>query len=131
MTKYAGADWIARQGRELSPIGIVAADILGQVWRGIYHLDDAVLHKRVKWHDKNYIRVVIGHRDLSTYDFNKLTELVLIAHAMAVRVSVEPVSNGYFALSFSQRKRNGAMHERHHDIQQAIEACQPLIDAIK
>ena len=47
--RYAGAAWIrSALGRELSPLGAAVADLLGDVFAGIYHLDNADLRK-VDW----------------------------------------------------------------------------------
>lgn len=58
--------------------------------------------------------------DLATYDFTGLTRLVLMGHEQCIRVSIEGVKNGVMKISIWQRQREGAMHERHPTIEDAI-----------
>lgn len=59
--------------------------------------------------------------DLATFDFSELTRLVLMAHEMCIRVSVEAVSKNVMRISIWQRVREGGMSERHPTIETAIE----------
>lgn len=59
---------------------------------------------------------------LSTFDFNDLTRLVLLAHDRCVRVAVEPLNCKYVRIAIWKREREGSMYERHPTIEQAIEA---------
>ena len=112
--RYAGADWMRESAKvDLSPLGEKVADILGTAWRGIYHIQREVLHKRVEWGNTNRIGVVV-RGDLATFDFDHLTTLVVLAHDKAVRVSVEGRSSwGHLLLTFSPRQREGGTWERH------------------
>jgi hypothetical protein len=58
----------------------------------------------------------------STYDFNQLTRLVLLAHDRAIRIEIGPASPSYFRVMAHRRKRDSArMWERHPTIEQAID----------
>ena len=111
--KYAGSDWIksALKVKEMSLLGERVADLLGDVFQGIYHLDISSLQK-VEWEDNYYISIII-RRSLSTWDFNRLTVLVVLAHDRLIRVSVSGVGPGYLKLEFHKRKgRDGSPSQR-------------------
>lgn len=106
-TKYAGADWIRaalenQYGRPvaLSPLGEQVADILGHMYRGIYHIERAALHERVDWTDRHCIRVVIG-RELSNVDGAELTDLVMGCADLGIRLAIHAAARGYLELVFT------------------------------
>ena len=117
---FAGADWVEKSlGRTLSPIGRKAANILGFVYSGIYHLDTAAL-KKANWGDKYNVEVTIDGT-LATYDGNGLTRLVIAAHDLCARVEVEARAYRYLRLTFSERERKSdSITTRHPAIEQAI-----------
>jgi hypothetical protein len=106
MNKYAGAEWLENQlkleGKEISDFGREVADILGQAYAGIYHISKEVLHERVKWNDERYIRIVI-YGDLETYDFDKLTRLVVLCFDRMVRLEIGAAARNYLSLAFTKR----------------------------
>jgi hypothetical protein len=61
------AEWLRRQNKKLSPFGEQVADILGIVYRGIYHINDSVLDKSVAWDSEQLITVKVKGT-ISTYD---------------------------------------------------------------
>jgi hypothetical protein len=119
--KYSGADWIKYYRPFTSEFGCKVADILGQVYRGIYHLDKAVLHKRIDWSAKHFIEITIDG-ELATFDNSALTELVLLCHEQSVRLAISGAAPGYLRLKFSPRKPDPelATWERHPSVEQAI-----------
>lgn len=88
---YRGADWLKMQlsykGRTPSSFGEQLADLLGNLFKGIYHIDEYVLRKSVKWEDDQFIQMPLG-RELSTWDSSDLTELVLRCHAEGIRLEI-------------------------------------------
>ncbi len=120
--KYAGADWVELSLKvPMSPFGKKVADILGQVWRGIYHLHQGSTNLcKVDWTDDRYIRITVTG-ELATFDSQHLTELVLAAHDSCVRVSVGACNMQRLHLYFSRRTaRKGDLYSRHPTIEQAI-----------
>ncbi len=114
VTKYSGADWIESACKiECSPLGKKVADLLGQVFRGIYHVQcDAC---RVDWTATHEIRFrYYGGRGLSTYDAGELTYLVVLCHDAGIRLSIQPYMRALM-LSFTQRstREHGNSWERH------------------
>jgi len=111
-TRFAGADWVKKNlKRELSPLGVKVADVLGEVFRGIYHLPDGPL-LRAKWDDAFCIDISV--RDgLATYDFDELTRLVFACHDACIRCEICSSAPRYLKLRFHNRKRNASVYERH------------------
>jgi hypothetical protein len=122
--KFAGADWLESCGKTLSPFGAEVADILGQVFQGIYHIDSEVLHKRCQWDNERYIEVVMPDSTncgLSTYDFNNLTTLVVLCHDRCVRLSIYAAAPNRLRLMFHKREgRTGSINEKHPTLEEAV-----------
>ncbi len=126
MNHYAGASWIQGQiehGRykgPLSPIGRKAATILGDLYQGIYHIEDQA--QKVNWSNPDFITIVVyKSHGLATFDGDQLTQLVLMAHLLSVRVSIEPASPRHLRLVFAHRTREGDLYFRHPGLSEAIE----------
>lgn len=116
---YAGADWIKGSlKKELSPLGESVADLIGEWYRGIYHISIHTLY-RVEWSDKNMISIALPG-DFSTFDFNDLTRLVFLAHWFAIRVEIEPCNFRFLKFRFTQRRREGVIFELHPTLDQAV-----------
>lgn len=120
---YAGAEWVqghleasakhARKGKaprtDMSPLGITVADVLGFVYRGIYHIERSV--RRVEWSHPHCIEVGVGH--LATIDGNELTILVTVCHDLGLRLEIEPHGPRMLKLRFWQRTaRTGQLYQR-------------------
>lgn len=119
--KYAGSDWVERDlGKSLSPLGRDVADILGELFFGIYHLDTGALNK-VDWANERYMSIVL-RKSLSTFDFDDLTRLVFLAHWFCVRVTLEGKSFNYIEILFHRRIREGAFSLRHPTLSEAMDA---------
>ena len=114
MTKHRGSEMFVDENN-ISPLGREVADILGQVWRGLYHLNV----NKVKWTDKYNISVNIAE-GLATWDHARLTALVILYHDRCIRLEIEPCNSRYIKLRFSQRKRIGDMNEKHPTIEESI-----------
>lgn len=113
---YAGGEWLKQQGVEVSPFGLRVADLLGYLYRGLYHLD---VESKGTWGESRHIEVKLD-REMSTFDDSRLTELVLLAHHMAIRVVLKPLSSRTVKLIFHERKRGGDWWEKHPTIQEAV-----------
>jgi len=116
--RYSGSDWMKGNKVEMSPFGETVADILGQVYRGIYHLQSPSLFK-AKWNHENYIEISLYVRP-STFDGGDLTEMVVLCHDLAVRLEIRPCNISHLKLCFSKRKRDGDFWERHPSIDEAV-----------
>jgi hypothetical protein len=125
MTTYAGASWIKDSlkyweiGSEISPLGRDVANLLGELFVGIYHVDTKML-RRVDWSNDQHIEISLGWKSFSTYDSDYLTRLVFLAHHMALRVELSASTHHYVKLLFHRRKRGGAWHQRHPTLDEAV-----------
>ena len=59
--------------------------------------------------------------DLSTWDWNQLTNLVLYAHAYRVRVELSPASPRYQRVCLHAREATGSTTERHPGLRELVE----------
>ncbi len=124
--KFSGADWIEHSlKRELSPLGREVADVLGQVWRGIYHLERTV--RKVDWANKSWIDVNING-SISTYDFAQLTELVILCHDRLLRLEIMPCNFRYLRLQFHKREgREGNIYDQMPTIENHLQVIRERI----
>ena len=111
---YAGSEWIKRnvaKDIEMSDLGIAVADLLGDCFLGIYHLNYTSLGK-VEWDNQRWIEVTVRHI-MATVDGDELTRLVVLSHDRLLRVEMRGIGPGYIRLSFNQRDtRKGTLMER-------------------
>jgi len=133
MREYAGADWLEqmRKNRGYQPLttfGRLVAEILGAVYRGIYHIDSGQT-LRDNFIDDGIVNgvSVTMHRTPSTYDFSELTELVILCHAYSVRLEISARTVGYLTFRFHRRqppKEGDQLWQRHPSLAQACERLQ-------
>lgn len=117
-------DWMRKEGATLSPLGESVADLLGSLYSDIYHLDrSALFHKRTNWAAVNHIEIVLWGQ-FSTFDGDRLTQLVFLAHDRCLRVTVEGAASGYLRITFHPKTREGNSFDRHPTIEQALEKWQ-------
>lgn len=116
------ADWLRRNNRKVtvSPFGEQVALLLNHWVKGLYHLHDP-FHKRTDWSQDNYIEIV-EYGELSSFDNDKLTRLVLLAHKYRIRVSVIGLANRYTLISFSPRTdKKDSIYHHHPDVAEMME----------
>jgi hypothetical protein len=117
---YAGSGWIkSATKQELSPLGVKVADLLGELFLGIYHIERESL--KVDWTNNHYIEINI-YQDLSTFDYDRLTRLVFLAHWFCIRVQITPCNFRYIKLMFHNRAREGFIYDRHPTLEEATES---------
>lgn len=121
---YSGWEWVETQLRyrkpemKMSDFGRRVADILGDVFAGIYHLSHKSL-ERVGWDGETWIQYIL-YGELSTWDFSNLTRLVLLAHERHVRISVSGASPNHLRIEFHPRTRDGDTYHRHPTIDEQV-----------
>ncbi len=117
---YAGSDWIETSLKcRCSELGKNVADLLGDIFKGIYHLAHSSLQK-TNWENEYCIEHTL-YGELSTIDFNLLTILVVLAHDRMIRVTIRGIGPGYMRLMFHQRtKRTGSISERYPTIEDHV-----------
>lgn len=109
---YAGSEWIEESlGLPCSPLGKDVADLLGDVFLGIYHLNTRALRK-VDWQNKHYIEFNLD-RPLYSVDSNELTRLIVLAHDRMLRIEIRPCNFQNIKLGISKRtSRDGDLYHR-------------------
>jgi len=122
--RYEGADWVQRncmtKNVSMSPFGIIVASILGSTYLGIYHLPTSIL-KKVDWTNDGLIEISM-RGELSSWDFNRLTALIVMCHDACVRLSIEPCNPQYVRLRFWPRDgRTGGTSERHPRLEEHVD----------
>jgi hypothetical protein len=76
---------------------------------------------RVEWGSERHTKFVTSGHGLATWDFNRLTRLVIGAHDECIRLEISPRSFRYLSIEMWPRAgREGGMAERHPTIEQAI-----------
>jgi len=131
---YKGADWIEtvlrleaeRRGEnpddvKMSDFGRKVADLLGDLFYGIYHIDKEALHPRVDWSNERHIEIVIHEGQMATYDFGYLTRFVVLCHDRCIRGAIQGAAPRYLRLIFHPRKREGTPSETHPTMEEHIE----------
>ncbi len=124
-TTYAGAGWLKanlkylKPGTEISKFGERVADLLGELFYGIYYLDNSTL-RRADWSNNCWIEISFRPNGMSTYDYDYLTRLVFLAHHLAIRVEVDPCNMRYIQLRFHPRDREGDYARRHPFLDEAV-----------
>ena len=125
--QYAGADWLQKAlsykqpDLILSPLGRSVAELLGELFLGIYHMNQSEL-RLSDWANNDFIVVSIGYQSMATFDDNLLTRLVFLAHHCALRVSLKSEKRRIrsISLTFSQRERTGDLYYRHPTLDDAV-----------
>jgi len=122
-SKYAGADWVKQslKCQNMSSFGEQVADLLGDLFLGIYHMPTSKL-RNVDWHDDACIRVLID-RNMATYDGDLLTRLVVLSHDRMIRVSIDSCNFHNVELMFHKRlvREGGSIFERMPTMESHIE----------
>ena len=133
-TKYAGADWIEKTFKisKMSQLGKEVADLLGDLFFGIYHLPSVALRK-VDWGNDLCIRITLS-TSMATFDGDKLTRLVVLSHDRMLRVDLGPCNFQHMELLVHKRKnREGGdtyhrmpTMERHLEMIRGAYAIKPI-----
>jgi len=117
-----GAAWLASMGIPVGAFGARVADLLNWWADGIYHIQETVTSKHIRWTNEHWIQMRFEARGgWSTCDNSTLTRLVIAAHDRCIRIAIEPAGSRYLRLVFSPRQRTGNLFERHATIEEQIE----------
>lgn len=112
---YSGSDWLKKSLKieDMSELGEKAADFLGDVFLGLYHLPNRSL-RRVKWDGDNEGIEITLYGPLCTYDDNVLTRMIVLAHDRLLRLEISGCGPNYIKLLIHQRtlRTGGRQFER-------------------
>lgn len=106
---------------EMSDIAIKGVYMLSRLYYGLHHCPNVLSNvKKDIWTNPHWFECCID-MPLSSFDFNALTRLVIMAHDMCCRVEIKAVAPRYMRLIVHSRKgRDGDVSQRHPTIEQAI-----------
>lgn len=110
-------------GLAYSEFGGRVADLLDELYSGLYHLDGDFIH-RADWTASHWIVLTVTDNSYwATTDGDYLTRLVFLAHDYAIRVEIEASTHGYFRLNFSPREQGKAagVMRGHPTLEEAVE----------
>lgn len=117
-TEGAGANRVRRAYRvEPSELGALAADLLDELFQGLYHVERQA--RRVDWTDTLCIQITL-RTDLATWDFAQLTRLVFLCHDYCLRGELSAAAFNYIRLRFHRRERTGGIWQRHPTLEEAV-----------
>lgn len=109
---FDGANYVrSMMGLDIAPFPSRVADILGRVWRGIYHIPKTSLAKA---HWKPAMVEIVIQGGLATFDSGRLTELVVLCHDEAIRFEISPASSRHLRLQFYERSHAASGLGRFH-----------------
>jgi len=103
---------------QLQPFPVRAERVLTRTYRGIHHAPK--IHKRMAGSEFEHWEVN-HYGDLSTYDFDTLTRLVVAAHEDCVRASISSSGPRMVKITLHNREgTEGSIFMRHPRMQQAV-----------
>lgn len=106
------------EGKEISSIAKKALTILSITFGGLHHIPSSRL-KKFPWFDQWMCELLLAE-NLSTYDSNRLTTLLILAHELSVRIEILPCNPHYLKIQFHERVRDGDFSQRHPTIEKAV-----------
>lgn len=99
-------------------------DIMDCVYSGLHHTNYYEQFKKKQYCETRFAEYIDRANELSTYDFNRLTKLVVLAHDKGIRVSITSDRKKGLVILFHNRmgiRGNGfSMSQRHPTLSKAI-----------
>lgn len=106
--------------QDMTPDQLACFELLCEAFHGEHHAPE-----RIYAFGRGIKCSAESHR-LSTFDFDYLTRLVVLAHDRCVRLEVVASGPGRIGLVLHKRaSRDGSMFERHPTIEEAIQRVRP------
>jgi len=115
----SGSEWLEKQGIEMSEFGRQVADLVGELFDGIYHIGKQAV--KANWNRDKFVSVVVQDHHFSTYDSSMLTHLIILAHNRNIRAHTRAAAPGYLRLEFMAVTRSGFFADRHPTLQESLE----------
>jgi hypothetical protein len=117
--EMTGSEWVRINRIEMSPFGERVADMLDDVFSGIYHISNEV--RKTDFTGERFIAMTIFESGcFATYDSDYLTRLVLLAHERNIRVCIRAATHAYLKIEFMLVDRNGFFADRHPSLQESL-----------
>lgn len=92
-----------------------ATSFFAELFHGEHHIPRGGIHSFGFGWCVNYLG------DLSTFDFDRLTQLVFLAHDRCVRAEVMCSGSRMIKIAIHKRRREGSTTQRHPTIEQALD----------
>lgn len=118
---------IARVPEKLNEFQLKVCDIVGIAAGGIYNAPIPG-PEHIDWNYGTGVSMTWGG-DVSTWDSNALTLLVLLCHEARIRLAIDAAAPRRLRLSFWQRGDAGGIAVRHPTIDEAIERVRAALPA--
>ena len=96
-----------------------AIDFFSEFFRGKHHIPKRRGQKNLDQWGEGFC--VCVRNSLSTFDFDELTRLVILAHKKLMRAEISPASSKYLRIIVFKRKHEGHFYERHPNTKDLIE----------
>lgn len=121
------AEWLSGMGKEVSKFGERAAELVWELYGGIYHVQQPAL--KADWSHDHVISITVRSDNFGTYDSDLLTRLVILSHKHNVKTGLEARANGYIRINLINVDRWGYMRGEHPtlgELQKRIQMHMPL-----
>ena len=115
----SGSEWLKCQGVEMSDFGVKVADLVGDLFQGIYHIGKQAM--KANWDHATWVKLNVSDSHFATYDSSLLTHLVILAHTRNIRISVEGAAPGYLRLKFMAVTQSGFFADSHPTLLESLE----------
>lgn len=120
--KFSGANWLKFDS--MCPLAVKVANLLGQVYEGIYHLDSSWMQlQKLRSPASEYTIGLFG--GMATHDHNTLTRLLLCCQAAGLNCVIKGSRKGSIRLVF----REGGRIKPHIESIPAVFDFESLADA--
>lgn len=90
-----------------------AIDFFSEFFFGEHHFPGEIKEWGYGW-------IIPAQNNLSTYDFNHLTRLVVMAHDKCIRVELVPKGMNRICIAIHKRIREGDYYQRHPTMEDAV-----------
>jgi hypothetical protein len=111
----SGSNWLkAKFQGSISPFGEQVADLLSELYLGLYHMPYRAIAK-ANWANNSWISITVSDSwgAFATVDGDMLTRLVVLAHKYDIRVQIEAATHGYLELTFGNLASGGYLVSQH------------------
>ena len=113
-------EWLKANGMKVSGFGGRVADLVTELYGGIHHMDTKTI-KNADWSNDNLISLTVQDSQFSTYDSDRLTRLVILAHKHNIRAGVKASTHGYLKIEFVRVDRGGFFRNSHPSLDELVE----------
>lgn len=115
--------YLRYRGLDVSDFGAMAAEFASRYYGGLHHFPkhDFGL-KKVAWNSDNHLSWLDDQGQVSSFDDSGLTRLVLLAHDLGLRVTIEAATVRRLRITVGKRDVDGCFSgfDRHPTIEETV-----------